>query len=475
MLITDPGIPARKRSGWDQPVWRMAFAAAFVLVGLKAAGVFHGHLAAAGAGWPQNTFLFKQEIRFTDLKMTVDQANSSDPYYQDLAANYFPFVYWAFSFFRSMAYQPFLQLYFSLGLSLFAVSAVIGSGLAAWRRSQVWRGAVLVLAIGGTGLVVNAFWLAGGNGLAPWLTVLATTAIEAAAVFAVVLRGGLRQSVVLTLLTAAVLLANYPLVFGLDRGNVEVLLGALCLLSMVLLVRGYPWAAALILAPAIAVKGYPIALCLLFAVRKETKAGLGAASIALVLTLASFALLPGGFIHNYEGLKGCLARFHQGFNAGHLQAYCADPLSGMRLYRAHAEFGAGIIDWSVRHYYTLSLSAFALCALFALGARAPFHRKLLAMTLGMLMFPDVILDYKLIHLVTALVFMVYAQDAWEWRDILLFFGMLVLLIPKHYYYVHGDTSISCLLSPLVLVAMFWLLLLDRRAWLPVPQLSLAAV
>ena len=459
---------ASKRSHWNAPLWRMALAAVFILTGTIIATHYHRQLGAQGLPWPRNTFLFRPEARYSDLSVTVDQAISEAPYTYSIPANYFPFIYpLTLRLARGLPPHVYIQNFLAICLALFAFAAVLGPR--SNERLQGWppQAALLTALFVGSYQLVIAWWElpTGLWGLEPaqGLTLLTTAAMGLAVVGAVVLRGAWRRDLVLVLLGLVVLLGNYPFIFGIDRGNIEAAMGGFCLLSLIFLVKGRPYLAAAILAPAIAAKGFPLALCVIFVARREALAAVAAALLAGLLTIWALLALPGGIVHNLDAMQHGLAAFNNGYAAGALRAFCADPLSGILIFNAQIPTASRVLDFVVGHYQRFALGILVLCSLYAWLSRASFHRKVLAVVLGMLLFPDSILDYKLVHLLTAIFFMIYADEPWDRRDFFLFIGLLVLMVPNNYYYVGGH-SISTMASPVVLLLLVLGLLTDLGAW-----------
>lgn len=394
----------------------LAVSAAFVLLGFLVA--VHLCLGAAGreTRWVHDTFLFNPSISYSDLIYSTDESLHSNPYFEahtkprfpGWISNYFPFTYQVLGRARGWSHGDIIRVF---------VEASVGAYLL-----------VAVLA----GLLFGE---------------------------------GIPGAVGMALLFSVVALANYPFLFAVDRGNLETFTAALCFLSMLFLAKDRPLLGAPFLALAIALKGYPLVLCLVFAGRGHWRAGLLAAGMAAALSLEALFSLSGGFVHNVHGLMNGLRGYLRFCDAGDGVASSADPYDALiilgiwwpRLFPSVLP----IVAWVFQVCMECAVLA---CAVYALWSRAPFHRCLLAATLGMIFIPTLIVDYKLLYLVTVVFFMAVEEKPWSGPDFIAFGSLLFLLVPKQYYFIRPDVSMSCMVSPVFLVLLLGTLARDRPAW-----------
>lgn len=264
-------------------------------------------------------------------------------------------------------------------------------------------------------------------------------------------------------------LASFPLIFGIGRGNLDPLVAAMCFLALWQLKEGQAWNAALLLILPIALKGYPLALSGLFLAQKLWRQALLAALAAAVLNALALASLAGGFMHNWEGFTHGLWAYQKIYVEGDLgMRFCADPLDAMKisklLFVPESGNASACLHWLMEHYHWLSGIGLMASAAYGAFSHAPFHRRLLALTLAMLLFPDLCPDYRLIHLMAPLFFLCTAEEAWTSWDRLTFICIILLSMPKHYFFVLSDASISCLIDPLLLLPLCLRIFSDFGAW-----------
>jgi hypothetical protein len=393
------------------PLGRLAFAALFVLLGFLAATCYALWIGSHGAPWPWNDFMYDSNFSGEDLFISVRVAAHLNPYFYK--AMYCPFTYLVLHAFRDCLTQNLFSGYLRLSEACY----ILVSGLAAY-------------------MAFGRSW----------------TALAAA------------------FLLSVIALASYPLQFALDRGNLEALLGVVCFLSVLLLYEDRPIAAALVLSLAIAVKIYPVALCVLFWARGQRKAAVLAVLAAFGLTVLGLVSLVGGLGPNVLGMLKGLEQYREGGIRGLMtMKYCADPYNFLRVigigFRAKKiSFLSTVLPNMVRFYPVFSIPAAVACSSYALWSTAPFHRRLLAVTLVLMLFPYAANDYKLVYLISVLWFMAVAPEPWTRLDRVAFLALCLLLIPKNYLFLYLNVSFSCLISPLLMMGLLATLALDRGSW-----------
>lgn len=194
--------------GMDFQRRKLYLAVSILIIGMAVALAWHGWQGwVLGKSYPYNTFLFLPKVRFSDLIEVLKCANSPSPYLQ---GSYFPATYPAF--------RPFLCLPPALTVLLFI--SVTSLGL--------------------------------------WALALATTC---SLVFdpARLLPSGL-----LVLATSVALTFSYPLLIGVDRGNIELLMALFVAIALLCFRYGRHRLGLLALFPCICFKFYPVLLLILF-------------------------------------------------------------------------------------------------------------------------------------------------------------------------------------------------------------------
>jgi hypothetical protein len=251
---------------------------------------------------------------------------------------------------------------------------------------------------------------------------------------------------------------SYPVLFTLDRGNVEGFAFILLSLFVYFFCSNRTGISTLFLAAAAALKVYPIVFIILYIAEKKYKEA--AIFVGALLVLSAFA---------YDGAQGFsfhLLRFIAMVRSS------ADPT---QLYNAllvigdegaafsSAAFGAlkaAIYAWDPQNsgplilklfsaYHAVSLLLFALVALYVIIVEKELWKKVAILTLSMIFFPFVAGDYKLINVYIPMWLFLNSKERSR-ADLIyaILFGLL--LIPKAYYPIKDAISISVILNPLLL-------------------------
>jgi hypothetical protein len=409
---------SRDPGGKDSKVRRFA---RYVLLGLGAAVAFHLLMRRLGLHWPWTTFLYIAPARFGDWDYSVAQAASGHPYFHSgtpALAAYFPGAYLIFGWFGRLSDLGNISIY--LGIGLLAVALAVLHAAVKRQRSTEPR----------------------------------------------------RYLEIPLLLVACV--GSYPVLFALDRGNLDLLICGLCTLFVATDGGRFSGAGALALAIAIAAKGYPAAFLLLPLARRDYRSIAWCMAGAAALTLLGLVGMQGGIEHNLAGLRENLGLFHERYVLGDASLFASsDPYNAIRLIASgalRASSSAGLDPDALRSvsigvlavYRPLSVLFALVSAGFILAVPAPAWRRVTAVCLIAILFPNVASDYKLCCLIPGLVLLLLNESDSR-REVAAFWLFYLLMIPKSYYYLNGR-SISMLINPLLLLGLAALVLADRAAW-----------
>jgi hypothetical protein len=251
---------------------------------------------------------------------------------------------------------------------------------------------------------------------------------------------------------------SYPVLFTLDRGNME----GFAFISLSLFIYFFrsnrTGIGTLFLAAAAALKVYPIVFIILYLAEKRYKEAAIFGGVLLVLSAFAYDATQGIYftfsrfismvkssgdptnLYNTLFVIGDEGTAFSSSAYGALKAaiYLWDPLhSGpviLKLFRA---------------YYTVSLLLFGLISLYVIIVEREFWRKIAILTLTMILFPFVTADYKLLNLYIPMWLFLNSEKGSQAHPLYtIFFGLL--LIPKAYYTIKGDINISVILNPLII-------------------------
>jgi hypothetical protein len=252
---------------------------------------------------------------------------------------------------------------------------------------------------------------------------------------------------------------SYPILFTLDRGNLEILVFLFLLLFVNYYQKGDNVKSVIFLSLAIAMKLYPGVFVVLFCADKKYKNIIYTGILVLALSVFSAAVLEGGIQASLQGLQHNLGLFKEDYMRSG---------AGLRfntsLYGAITILGEKFTFLSIviKYYTILALIAFALISLFIVLKEKEFWTRVSLLVFMMLLLPQVTFDYKMIHLYIALMLFLnsHKQSQHEMLYAILF-GLI--LIPKDYLIIQPDISIAVFLNPLLMLMIAGIILLDRTS------------
>ena len=400
----------------------------FMLLGLGIAVIFHTTLHLLKLPYPWNTFLFNPGDRFNDWHNSIRQVTAPNPYHAPgpALATYFPFTYVLLEIGNFQDRFLSLLVYFNVAFGLIFISAY-----QAIKKIAPAKPALL------NSSAKNVFFLALGT------------------------------------------LITYPAIFALDRGNIDIWIAFLCVFFVINLNTKYRLIGCACLTVAMALKGYPAAFLLLYLHDKQWR--LMAISVvgAALLSFLPLLFLWGGLSVNLFELQRNLNLFKAMYVLdAHSLFASSDPYNAIRMSFQYAQgvargsLGAAP-QWSqmsITEFSSILLSSykyfsFALAGLFsiyAIFAKTPQWRRVLAICLTCILFPAVANDYKLNLLFPALYLLIADSDSSKPNKII-FMLLCLLLIPKSYFFI-DDRSISMLINPILLMILAVKTLYHPEAW-----------
>jgi Glycosyltransferase family 87 len=261
---------------------------------------------------------------------------------------------------------------------------------------------------------------------------------------------------------------SYPVIFALDRTNLELLLFVFVAgFFYFLYVRESPWLAALLLAAAIAFKLYPATLLLLLLAERRYKPF--ALTIVLAVALTAIGLVALGVVSGHS--VGEVWRM----STSEKDVYQTSMVLGSGgLQHGHTLWGllrlpgflsdATIAAWKTTVYEAVAALIFAYLAFHVIFRETERWKRVLLSLVPAVLLPFVSADYTLIYMYFPLVFFLNASRVTRWDYLYIaLFG--TLLIPVDYYYLAlsaDGVSISVIVYPLALLALVVLAIADRE-------------
>ena len=219
-----------------------------------------------------------------------------------------------------------------------------------------------------------------------------------ASVYRAFTRRGLSSPAAAALALSGVL--AFPLVFLVQRGNIEIVLWIVSTLGILAYLRGRPYLAAVLWGIAACIKIYPILLVGLFLGRRlrgqtgPFLVGIGTAILCTVAALwyvgPSIGIASHGFLQGVQGFQGSYA---QTVRTGEI-GFDHSLFSIVKLLAILSGSSAG----PLLHPYYLVAGAIALLVFFLRVRHLPFANRLVFITVGFTLLPPVSYEYSLVHL-----------------------------------------------------------------------------
>ena len=354
-------------------------------------------------GYPNATFLFKPEDRFNDFMHMVNTCKNLDPYN---LSNIWPSVYF-----------PVSNLFFYL--------------------VYVGAGKHMTLAM-----------------------------IIFAAVFLLVFLYLVTRSQVFSSYQKAILflvcLISYPMLFSLDRLNLELYVFLFVYLFVHFYAQKRMLPAVIFISLAISMKLYPAVFLVLFLKNRQFKAITSTALLTMAMTMGSLALFAGtmqsnvlllwtvmnrfnDFLFSMNGLQHSVSMF--GVFKIPLLAFCHFAL-GLNTGESHVFSNAFL-----RIPYLVFVVAYvSSIAWFIVRIERVFWKQVCLIVSIILLLPHISGDYKLLFILMAA--LLFLEGAMQEKNRLRYVALFaLLLIPNGYFYLEDDVSIAVLINPLLILLL----------------------
>lgn len=337
-----------------------------------------------GGTWPDGSFLFRGSDRFNDWFNSVEHMSSGQPYYLWRGA-YFPFAYLMMLPASLASKQASLAYYFFLNFLAFFI--FIKYILKYKFNSDKLKEACLL---------IFSFLL------------------------------------------------SYPVIFSLDRGNLDFL--AACLVGIFLIKVRYDkvdFIAIICISIAASFKGFPGAFALILLFNRQYREFACFFLVSILLFLAGLAVLKGGIVFNANELLEGQAAFGRLFTLGtQSMRYASDPFTALKwanIVAGHlfTRYEYLIEVEKIYYFYTffsMALLGYAIVQLFKRNIE--FEYMVLLLAIISCLFPNVCNDYRLTMLIPALVLFI-GKKKWSYRDNVIFTCISFLLVAKHVIFIEG--------------------------------------
>ena len=262
----------------------------------------------------------------------------------------------------------------------------------------------------------------------------------------------LRRAQAAVVLTAC----STPVLFLVDRGNVEGIVFALLAASLFAYRRDRFYLAALLLCIPVAMKGAAGVFWLLFLFDGRLRELLASMAASALLTLAALLALPGSTHANVEGLRGALDTISAATTDGTAAILHSASLNSALtiLGRWDDRFNFFVVNYSL-----VSLAVLAAVALVLLALRPLMWQKVALLCGAMILVPAISFQYRMVHLYLPLLLFLGARE--PRRSDPLFVALFgLLLVPKGLPILFDDVNAGSLVNPLLLAVLMAAVVVD---------------
>lgn len=266
----------------------------------------------------------------------------------------------------------------------------------------------------------------------------------------------------ISLPTILIILLNYPILFTLDRANLELYLFGFVFLFIVnynsnnLKVK---IGVLFLFAVTISMKLYTGVFLILLLKEKKYKDILLILLLVFLLSIISLLFFEGGLVLNIKFLMKGLSDFNtrsSDFIGGvqHNSSLYGFIKIGVfsiaTLLRLDSDFVYGVLDL-IRYPYLFFVFCLFLYVIYCVIKSKSTWESLYLLTFCLIFFPHVSYDYKLLFLIIPM--QQYFKNDKKYNILYTFlFGLL--LIPKDFIILSGDVSISSIINPFLLFYLF---------------------
>ncbi|MDD4003797.1 MAG: glycosyltransferase family 87 protein [Elusimicrobiaceae bacterium] len=258
---------------------------------------------------------------------------------------------------------------------------------------------------------------------------------------------------------------SYPLLFCMDRGNLEIFVFIAIAAAMFLLEKDKPLTASVFLALAIAAKGYPAIFLLLFIKRRNWNAALLACGISAALTAVPLLLYKGGFMENlaglWQGIEFVARRYALDSYGYDHNASLFNPL------RIGASLLYGMQDRAalLRVFNMVAFAAGCGVAYYVLRRETVLWKQAALLVCYEVLATPFSGAYKLLAFFVPMWLFINAPRRSRFDNLYAVIFAL-LLIPKEYPLFHAEplppVAISAVLNPLLMALLCALIIMDRQ-------------
>lgn len=266
-----------------------------------------------------------------------------------------------------------------------------------------------------------------------------------------------------SLINTAILLISYPILFALDRANLEILVFITLFLFTAFYLRKKYILSSILLGISLSLKPFPGIFLILFFTEKKYKEIIFTIITSLILTLIPLATFQNGLLKNLHQLIYSLTTYSKIYAIQNEGLAFGHSLWGLLKFIMIIFLGYpsdAHLSFLLNIYSILTLIALVILFIYIKYIEQTFWKKIALLIISLLLFPTVSADYRLLHIFIPLFLFINEKipSKSDWIYIFLF-GLL--LIPKNYFLIPDtEISISSAINPIILLTMMMMIGLE---------------
>jgi len=357
--------------------------------------LYHSLINGLGYQWPHDTFLFQPGDRFNDWHNATIAANTGNPYYSHTHAinPYFPLTYFLLDFIPNLTRTYSLLVYLSL------VALLVLVFVYSFSKSEC-----------NSSSLTSSLWVK----------------------------------------YALLVLCTYPVLFSLDRGNIDIVIALLLGVWLFTFTNRNSFLPHSLLALAIALKGYPLIFLFLTFRQRKYKELFFTIILSCLLFILPLLYFPGDFQYQLDGFLNSLDLYRETYVVGKSSLFASsDAYNGIR--SLFLILGYDFDSKSlISNYHIFSFLFLIFTVSFVIFSRADDFLAYTLFFCVVIFFPDVANDYKLTLAIPVYFYYWLRSDSYPYLKYLL----LLLMIPKSLIFVNG-VGLTNLINPILILSIFF--------------------
>lgn len=254
---------------------------------------------------------------------------------------------------------------------------------------------------------------------------------------------------------------TYPFLFCLERGNFEVLVFFFTTIGLFFYSKKKFIVSVVFLAFATAIKAYPGIFILIFLSDKRYKEASLFLVLTGILTLIAMLMFKDTMAEQLHGFLAGIKWVKDGYFQTNQSLIFNTSLYGIfkTIFHLYHKILWGSQSKTSDHYiyiYSIfTIPCLIVISLYTLFVEKTFWKKIAVLICSYLLFPEMAYDYRLLHVYIIFYFFIDSIVS-ENRECLHWFYTVILallLIPKNYYLIYGEESISCFINVFLILML----------------------